>query len=144
MHRTRRMYLLDGQIIDSKDCGGFVHTARKDHTDVYGNTIKKGEHLVRFNYYAMGNEVISLEDYVKDHDEGQGVILGVRTGKARGPWGTINNAVICARFFKPTLSNKTSFFITMITTITIITSKTPTSKKTLYFGRLYLMVESEW
>lgn len=98
--RHRRIYLLGQEIISSKDCGGFVHTARKDHKDVYGDTIEKGEKLVRFNNWLMGNEVISLEDYVRDHDDGKGVILGVRCGKARGRWGVLKNAVVCDRFFK--------------------------------------------
>ncbi len=96
--RSKRIYLLDGKQIESSDCGGFVHRARKDRSGVLKGIIKKGEKLVRFNNWKMGNEVISLEDYVRDHDEGKGVILGVRTTKIR-PYGIICNAVVCERFF---------------------------------------------
>jgi hypothetical protein len=79
-----------------------------DHLDVYGDPIKKGEKLVRFNNFAMGNEVISLGDYVIDHDtDGKGVILGIRRGKARGRFGTIENAVVCKRFFAKDFKEET-------------------------------------
>jgi len=96
--RFKRIYLLGGKQIDSSDCEGFVHTARKDHSGPLEGTIKKGEKLVRFNNWNMGNTVISLEDYVGDHDDGNGVILGVRYPKIRH-YGIMRNAVICERFF---------------------------------------------
>lgn len=105
--RYPRIYVLDGKRISSSDCGGYVHTARKEHTDVLGDPIKKGEKLVRFNNWMMGNEVIPVDRYVIDHDEGDGVILGVRCGKAKVLGGSIKNAVICERFFKSDIMTNT-------------------------------------
>ena len=96
--RSKRIYLLDGKRISSRDCLGFVHTASRDYKDVLGDEIKKGEKLVRFNNWNMGNEVLALESFVYDHDDGKGVILGVGYGKAQGRW-RIFNAVTCKRFF---------------------------------------------
>ena len=99
--RGRRMYIMGGVIIPAKYCLGFVYKARKEYTDVLGDKIKPGEKIVRFNNYSMGNEVISLEQFVIDHDTGEGVILGVKYGKIKGSWGTIKNGVECERFFAP-------------------------------------------
>ena len=97
------MYYLEEKTISSRDCLGFVHTASRDYKDVLGEEIKKGEKLVRFNNWKMGNEVIGLRHFVVDHDDGKGVILGVEYGKARGRWGAICNSITCKRFFKSDL-----------------------------------------
>lgn len=96
----RRIYILNGTEINSKECDGFLHRARTDrgYCPACGNQVLAGQEYILLNYFGCPDP-FHLQCFIDDHP--QHAIIGIKEEKRKTWWGIEKKYVICKDYSIP-------------------------------------------